>query len=1019
MSVPQQVVELIEGFESGFNQYKHSSYGETQVRVDFINPFFEALGWDMANKTRREVTHEYSLDNFSTKIRPDYCFNAGGDGKIFFVEAKKPSVNLEMGYNPAIQLRRYSWTANQPIGALTDFEELSVYYGRGIEPKTSDGPDVGRLFYCNFKDYADKWDEIYALFSRQAVLDGSLEHHAATAKTKRAIQEVDAVFLNDIESWRSLLACHIALNNPNLTQRELNASVQQTIDRIIFLRICEDRDIEPYGTLKKLLSDESVYQKLIRLFKVADTKYNSGLFHFKDDPKRGESADTLALELNIHDEPLKQIIQRLYFPDGPYAFSVMPADILGQVYERFLGKIIQVNADRSVVVEEKPEVRKAGGVYYTPTYIVDYIVRNTIGKLLEGKTPDNVSSIRVLDPACGSGSFLIRAYQYLLDWHLDWYMNHNPQKHTKGKAPILYQDSNDHWHLTIAERKRILLNNIYGVDIDSQAVEVSKLSLLLKVLEGENSQSMTRQLSLFKERALPDLSNNIKCGNSLIGRDFYSGQQPLFSLDEKLRINAFDWEAEFADIIKAGGFDVVIGNPPYVRIQNMKEWAPVEVEFYKKSYRTASKGDYDIYVVVVEKGLSLLNSNGKLGFILPHKFFNAQYGTPLRDLISSGKHLSEIIHFGDHQIFNGATTYTCLMFLDKSGMEYCKYNRVDDIAEWTNTGKTLERLLSASNITSAEWNYSIGPTVGLFEKLTDMPIKIGDICHLFVGLQTDADDVYILEEMQIDEKNVLCRSKYTGKEHWFENSHLKPFLKGSLNIRRYYFSDVTKRLLFPYFTNSGKSILIDAEEYKSKFPLTWTYLEECSERLMSRNKGKMGKNWYGYVYKKNHTRFDSPKLLVPSIATGSCFTSDVEGNYYFVGSGGGGGGGYGISLLSETEFDYFYLLGILNSSLLSAYLKSISSQFQNGYIALNRQYIEKLPIRPINFSDPSDVVRHTRMVALVQKMLDLNKQLLSTRLKQEIEELKRDITHTDKEIDRLVYELYGLTDEEIAIVENG
>ncbi len=175
----------------------------------------------------------------------------------------------------------------------------------------------------------------------------------------------------------------------------------------------------------------------------------------------------------------------------------MPADILGQVYERFLGKAIQVQPDRSVVVEEKPEVRKAGGVYYTPTYIVDYIVRSTVGKLVDGKAPDDISSMRVLDPACGSGSFLIRAYQYLLDWHLDWYLNNDPPKHIKCKPPKLYQDSNDRWHLAIHERKRILLNNIYGVDIDSQAVEVSKLSLLLKVLEGENSQSMTRQFSLW------------------------------------------------------------------------------------------------------------------------------------------------------------------------------------------------------------------------------------------------------------------------------------------------------------------------------------------------------------------------------------------------------------------------------------------------------------------------------------------------------------------------------------------
>ena len=214
---------------------------------------------------------------------------------------------------------------------------------------------------------------------------------------------------------------------------------------------------------------------------------------------------------------LKDILKRLYYPDSPYEFSVLPADILGQVYEQFLGKVIRLTAGHQAEVEDKPEVKKAGGVYYTPTYIVDYIVKNTVGKLLEGKTPKKAAELRILDPACGSGSFLIGAYQYLLDWHRDWYVEHGPEKHRKE----LYQGPGGDWRLTTAEKKRILLNNIYGVDIDSQAVETTKLSLLLKVLEGETSESLDAQLSFLHERALPDLAANIKCGNSLIGPDFY------------------------------------------------------------------------------------------------------------------------------------------------------------------------------------------------------------------------------------------------------------------------------------------------------------------------------------------------------------------------------------------------------------------------------------------------------------------------------------------------------------------
>ena len=326
-------------------------------------------------------------------------------------------------------------------------------------------------------------------------------------------------------------------------------------------------------------------------------------------------ADQLTPELKIDDNPLKEIFQNLYYPDSPYEFSVLSADILGHVYEQFLGKVIRLTEGHHAKVEEKPEVRKAGGVYYTPTYIVDYIVkkqRQNCGaapvaaerwKKRPAWSPNRVNAttnIKSILDACGSGSFLLGAYQYLLNYHRDWYQKDGSKKHTKE----IYQGYGGQWNLTTQEKKRILLNNIYGVDIDPQAVEVTKLSLLLKVLEGENQDTLERQMKLFKERALPDLVRNIKCGNSLIGPDFYQGKQMnLLEPDEMYRINPFDWEKEFPEIMKRGGFDAVISNPPYIRIQMMKEWAPIEVEVYKQNYTAASKGNYDIYVVFVERGL--------------------------------------------------------------------------------------------------------------------------------------------------------------------------------------------------------------------------------------------------------------------------------------------------------------------------------------------------------------------------------------------------------------------------------
>jgi len=283
------------------------------------------------------------------------------------------------------------------------------------------------------------------------------------------------------------------------------------------------------------------------------------------------------------------------------------------------------------------------------------------------------------------------------------------------------------WNLTTAERKRILLNNIYGVDIDRQAVEVTKLSLLLKVLEEENEETVSKQLKLFKERALPSLHENIKCGNSLIGSDIYKDVQ--VTLDDPTvakRINAFDWDVEFPEIMAAGGFDAVIGNPPYIRIQTMKEWAPTEVEFYKKKFISASKGNYDIYVVFVEKGLMILNKNGLLGYILPHKFFNAQYGEALRAVISKGKHLKEIVHFGHQQVFENATTYTCLLFLGNKGYDEFLFDKVDDLNSWNSAHIKIEGTISIKDVTEKEWNFVVGNDAGLFKKLESIKFKLKD-----------------------------------------------------------------------------------------------------------------------------------------------------------------------------------------------------------------------------------------------------------------------------------------------------
>jgi len=660
MAVPEKLRELVSLYEENRTEYRSGKFNETQARIQFINPLFELLGWDVSNKNEyaelyKDVVHEDAVKIGGRTKAPDYSFRIGGARK-FFLEAKKPVVPVTDDIPSAYQLRRYGWSAKLSLSVLSNFEDLAIYDCR-IKPEPSDKASKARVKIYHFKDYVEHWDEIYSILSKESVLRGSFDKFSNDARKKRGTAQVDDAFLDDIESWREALAKNIFLRNKTLSIRELNTAVQRTIDRIVFLRIAEDRGIEPYGTLGNLKGTKNIYAALCELFRKADARYNSGLFHFDEADGSQETLDNFTLTLKIDDKVLHEILKGLYYPDSPYVFSVLSADILGQVYEQFLGKVIS-HSKNAITITEKPEVKKAGGVYYTPSYIAEFIVENTIGKWVSGRTPNQVSGndarvkdsapLRIIDPACGSGSFLIVAYQYLLNWYCTKYVEENAEKHAKGRDPKLYYAAGGEWRLTIAEKRRILTSHIFGVDIDPQAVEVTKLSLLLKVLEGENGDVVSSQMDLFKMRVLPDLGKNIKCGNSLIGDDFYElFDADSLSLDERLSVNTFNWDREFFKGFK-GKFDILIGNPPYLYSsagENKKYFS----EHYKYSqYQT------DFYQYFIEKSYALVKDNGVISYIVPDSWLNSSNFSNLRKLMVEVNGVNTLVFF-DYLVFKSAS----------------------------------------------------------------------------------------------------------------------------------------------------------------------------------------------------------------------------------------------------------------------------------------------------------------------------------------------------------------------------
>lgn len=948
MPAPEAIIRLLETFQRNRAAYSAGSYNETQVRREFIDPFFEALGWDVSNRqghaeAYKDVKHEDSLKIGAATKAPDYSFRIGGARK-FFVEAKKPSVNLKDDISPAFQVRRYAWSAKLPLSILTDFEELAIYDCRH-RPDKKDTAATGRVRYYRCEEYPEKWDELAALLSREAVLRGDFDAFVEGFGGARGTQEVDAVFLAEIERWRAELARNFALRNASLSQRELNFAVQRTIDRIIFLRIAEDRGIEPYEQLAGIKD----YPALVQLFRRADDKYNSGLFHFKSEAGR-DAPDDLTPTLALDDKVLAGIVKNLYYPDSPYEFSVLPADILGQVYEQFLGKVIRLTAGHQAKVEEKPEVKKAGGVYYTPTYIVEYIVRQTVGRLVAGKTPNAVSNLRILDPACGSGSFLLGAYQYLLDWHRDYYAASDK----KSDRARLVEIGPDDYRLTIEERKRILLNNIYGVDIDAQAVEVTKLSLLLKVLEGENQQ----QLGLFQERALPSLDGNIQCGNSLIGPDFYSGQQTMFDLDEdeRYRINVFDWQAAFPGVMAAGGFDAVIGNPPYIFTRS-EGFTKFEKDYFYQKFKYQNY-QLNTFAMFTEAAYFLIRPSGRFGFIIPNNWLTLGTMKPFRDfLVQETGELTVVNNL--HKVFSGANVDTSIVTFAKQPSGLVDLIESTKPDEYTLIASVESKSLLNEQVIQIRM-YKDEGSQKLVSRIEGVSQPLASIAEVKAGLKA-----YETGKGQPPQSDKMKKDRIYHSLERVDDSYRK-YLEGK-DVKRY------------ELAWSGSYLKYGPNLAAPRDPRLFE-----GRRILIRQIPSL------------------PPYSINGVIVGGEELNDINS----------------MIILASPGYSLEYILGVINSRLLTYWFDLKFDKFQRKtFPQFKVNELAQFPIRSVDQENPAEVAQHDRMVTLVEAMLALHKGLAAARTPDEKTRLERQIEATDKQIDALVYQLYGLTEEEIKIVE--
>jgi len=576
---------LIKKYCENKDYYQTSKYNETQLRTDFLDPLFESLGWDIRNTkgkptNEREVLLEERLkeDTYSTTKKPDYTFRLFSERK-FFLEAKKPSVKIESDEKSAKQVRRYGFTAKLKISVLSNFEYLAIY-DCSQKVEATDLANNSRIKLYHYSEYEEKFEEIKQQLSYEIVYNGIFDEIWKDIEAQLERFSVDKLFLKQINNWRILLGKEIYSHKQDLTIEELNDIVQSYINSIVFLRVCEDRNLETYKTLLNY-ADKNDLNSLINKFKESDKKYNAGLFNL----------DFVNEIISNNSSSFWAIIKQLYFPESTYSFSVFASDILGSIYEIFLAEQLKIIDNEVLLIKKAEHIDR--DIVTTPTFIVQDILRRTVVKHCEDKSDEEILNSTFADIACGSGVFLLEVYQLLHDILVDYYIKNDVTK--------LVQISINTYKLPFDIKKQILKNCIFGVDKDFNAVNAAKFGLLLKLLENEDNDSITIP-------ALPNLDKNIHFGNSLIS----SNETDDTNIDT---INPFD----FVDT----KFDIIVGNPPYMSTEDIKEFTPLEKPIFEEIYQSAYK-QYDKYFLFIEQGINLLKENGYFGYIVPSKFIKVQ-----------------------------------------------------------------------------------------------------------------------------------------------------------------------------------------------------------------------------------------------------------------------------------------------------------------------------------------------------------------------------------------------------------
>jgi hypothetical protein len=1013
----ENLAELIAKFNRFKQDGKLDLTSEETIRT-WLNDLLAIFGWDVRDtsqvlqeKVLSKAAKERLREIDSQNTKPDYTFRVAKHN-LTFLDAKDITINILENADAAFQIKSYGWSIIAPCAFISNFEEFAIY-DCTYTPDRTQPSNLGRLYF-RIDEYISSFEILEEHLLKENIYKGKLnELYSATLQDNKYVQKVtpDLRFAAQLSDFRLSLASDILQNNPAyIGENSANLSyiVQVIINRILFIRVCEARKIEVDGLL--LSYKEQGFW---------DTFKNSSYFEFYNhyDGPLFERVNAIH-NIVVSNEVFDSLLQYLYYP-SPYKFDVIPTKLLSDIYEIFLSKKLIIDA--GIVKDEiKSEYLKTKGAVSTPNYIVQEIIKRTIQreKLLDNGI-EILLATKVLDISCGSGVFVLEAYDFIEDIFKELYLvNHNPDFEQYFFA------SDTDVIVNLLGKKAIMDNCIFGVDIDPEAVEVAKMSLSLKVIDTSEYLESYREIGIFGSRILNGIGNNIKCGNSLVESDISEIFPSIIDNEEELlKTNTFDWNNDqgFQEIFELkGGFDYIIGNPPYVEVKNYNVDLPYMHLYIKVKFPSSKNGKVDLAIPFIERAIGLLNTAGRLGFIVQKRFFKTEYGKKIRGIITQANYLNSIIDFEATTIFKDRMTYVALLMLDKTSPSSFSYkyfrNNIEllpsDLRETPIPEIAPEQyiILPSTAASATPWSFEDTQLIEIRTRLLSTGC-LGSYAHVKVGIQVLWDRAYHIRPLSVN--NGILR----GKTHIVEDIEIelaacRPLICNE-NFYSYRNDNADVYVIFPYEIVNGTISEILFPDFEKRFPLAGNYLrrnktaiESAVETLPKKFPEKYNDDYWHLFTRANNHGATYPKVLIPMTALDTFATvtfSDVtycdNANMFF------------IEAPQKDENTLYALSAIINSTVFSVLARSIANPQSNGYFKLNKQFLEPVPFPCQKFID-NDAIK-TQLAKAAKKIRDLQNKFISASPSQKRTYTRLLLTKWQL-IDELCYQLYNLSAEEIA-----